>query len=411
MRIIKLLSCTTALALSATAASAGSFAVKENSASAQGMSFANYTAGANDITHIYNNPAALQRVVGDSFTIGGYAAAILPSADGDIDATGFLPGPAALSGGSVDPGENAFVPAFYIGYRINEKLAIGLSTTSPFGLATEYESGDPTDLATLAATRSELTSIVATPMISYDIANGLTVGGGFSIGYADLKFNNDVIDINGDDIIYGFVIGALVDVTPSTTFGVAWRNGFDLSTDGDANSAVLTGGVDVGASLSAEAPPVFSIGVRQGLTEDLDLLLEGQWQRWSDTDIAKIRLDNGVAIDDTFGYEDAFFVAAGVEYRASDALTLRTGAAWDETPTTNQDRSLRIPDEDRLWLSVGASYALTEHMKLDFAYSYLRTLQDPEVTIDTAANGPGVDGTAEFEADVHILSIGASVDF
>ncbi len=388
-------------------AGAGGFAVKEGSVSSQGASFAGATAGAGDITYIYQNPAALSRTTGETFTIGGGLSGIFPSADGSFEANG------VGDVGNADPAQSAIVPSLYAGFRLNPQLTVGVSTTSPFGLSTEYDGSDPA-LAQVYAEQSSLRTIVVTPMAAYDPIDWLSLGAGVQVAYADVTFDNDLLEFEGDDVTFGYTLGALIDVTDSTTLGVAWRSGLDLKADGTATGpAVLQSTLgardSTDASLSAEAPPVLSVGVRQGLTEDLDLLVEGQWQRWSDTDVAKIRGD-GVSIDDTFGYEDAFFVAAGVEYQATEQLQLRTGVAWDETPTTDEDRSIRIPDEDRVWLSIGASYQLTPRMKIDAAYSYLRTLEDPEVELEPI---PGVSpgGSAEFEAEVHILSIGGVVDF
>ncbi len=43
----------------------------------------------------------------------------------------------------LDGGENAFVPAFHYALPINDRLTIGLSVVSPFGLSTNYEMGSP----------------------------------------------------------------------------------------------------------------------------------------------------------------------------------------------------------------------------------------------------------------------------
>ncbi len=395
-----------AIALSTTSALGGSFAIKEGSVSSQGMSFANYSAGAEDITHIYQNPAALQRVTGDHMTVGVTASGIFPEADGDFDATGALGG----VGGDGSPSKDALVPGTYMGFRINPQLAVGMSITSPFGLRTEYDGGDPS-VATNEATETDLKLIVATPMISGEIMNGVTAGAGFSIAYADLTFNSAgpaSLEYRGDDLSFGFIIGMLADITETTTVGVAYRSGFKLDAEGRVGGDAISGAEFSGTNFEADAPGVASIGIKQELTETVDLSLEAQWQNWSVLDEAVISNANGLEITEAFGYEDAFYLAAGLEYEATDALKLRTGVAWDQTPTTDEDRSIRIPDEDRIWLSVGASYDLTETITIDAAYSYLKTLEDPKVDIETAGFETG---SAEFDAQVHILSIGASMDF
>ena len=61
-----------------------------------------------------------------------------------------------------------------------------------------------------------------------------------------------------------------------------------------------------------------------------------------------------------------------MQYRANQQWTLRTGAAFDESPTPNaQLRSARLPDADRTWLSLGFSYQVNRRYSVDFGYSHL----------------------------------------
>ena len=51
--------------------------------------------------------------------------------------------------------------------------------------------------------------------------------------------------------------------------------------------------------------------------------------------------------------------------------TLRAGAAWDQSPSAgNGYRTNRIPDTDRIWTSLGASYATGNH-QFDLGYAHL----------------------------------------
>ncbi len=43
-----------------------------------------------------------------------------------------------------------------------------------------------------------------------------------------------------------------------------------------------------------------------------------------------------------------------------DNWTFRTGIAFDDSPVPADKRSISIPDQDRLWLSAGATYAFNE---------------------------------------------------
>lgn len=395
---------------SAGAAHAGGFALKEGSTAAQGASFAGATAGGDDMTYAFFNPAALRAV--DGVQIAFSNSFISPS--GELD----------TSAGVFDGGQDAFLGAFYIGARVDERLVVGFSISAPFGLATEYEKGW---VGELNALRTDLRTFAFTPMISYDVSDDFTVGAGVTYLYGDLIFENRVdlvpgnaatranSELDGSGDAWGFRLGALWDVTPHATIGFAFKSGYNFEGDGELEllGPFVPGGQqnidNVGAN--GDLPPVFSIGARFEMTESFTLLAEAQWQGWSSLDVFVISVPGSDPEPDQFGYEDAFYFALGGEFDATERLTLRSGVAWDGTPTVDEFRSPRIPDGDRIWLSAGASYQLTEQFKVDFAYSYLFTYEDTPVGLDTDSGAPGDDETADVEGEVHILSIGGSYEF
>ena len=97
----------------------------------------------------------------------------------------------------------------------------------------------------------------------------------------------------------------------------------------------------------------------------------------------------------------------------TDALTLRAGAAWDQTPTQDSNvaagfygRTVRVPDEDRVWLSVGASYDDPRTSRSTPATRTCSPINDPVVALRTV---PG--GTVTYDAGAHIFSVGGSFRF
>ncbi|MDU4483253.1 MAG: outer membrane protein transport protein, partial [Enterobacter sp.] len=49
----------------------------------------------------------------------------------------------------------------------------------------------------------------------------------------------------------------------------------------------------------------------------------------------------------------------------------RSGIAFDDSPVPADKRSISIPDQDRFWLSAGATYALNENASIDAGVSYM----------------------------------------
>ena len=70
-------------------------------------------------------------------------------------------------------------------------------------------------------------------------------------------------------------------------------------------------------------------------------------------------------------YRDAYAAAVGAEYRVSDALTARGGIRFDKTPTVDGFRDTTVPDSDRLWLGLGATYQMSRKSSIDFAFNHV----------------------------------------
>jgi len=67
----------------------------------------------------------------------------------------------------------------------------------------------------------------------------------------------------------------------------------------------------------------------------------------------------------------------------SDTLTLRGGLAYDQTPTTDEHRDVRVPDASRKWVSLGLSWRPSEQAEYSFGYTHLFT-SDPAVDTTSA---------------------------
>ena len=387
---------------------AGGFALHERSAAAQGASFAGADSGGDDITFAGFNPAALGNV--ERFEFGGNASVILPDVDGKTT-TGF-------GTARIDPSDLAFVPATAVGARLTDSIVVGLTVHSPFGLTTEYPNNALDWPAAGAGLKSELINITATPLVAWNVTPELIIAAGPQIHYADATLSRaiekpgefgstapefPVGKLTGDTFAFGWQMGVLFKPRPGTTLGFSYTSGYTVDIDGKYHSPVGT----FDATAEVNLPAVFGFGIRQDITEDVRLLADLRYFDWSAFDKITIGLPEGFFdATEITDYNDAFFIAVGLEADVSDSLTLRAGAAYDDTPTTNALRSPRIPDADRIWGSVGASYQFSDSMKLDFAYSLLMP-EDSTVK----ANGTTIFSDIEYSGLIHILSLGVSMKF
>src|SRR5262245_39223234 len=203
-----------ALSVGVSVAQAGGLAVREQSTSAQGSSFAGSAAGG-DLSSMFWNPAAAGIAPWGFYTESHYAL-LIP----DATLTGTASGPGNPFPNTADIGSIAAIPASYGSYRINKDLVLALSINAPFGLATKPDpllwQGSP------VGQTAKMFTANAAPTLSYQVAPGLFIGAGLQLEYMSLKFKflgptgTATADID-DTLGVGFTGGILWQPSKSTS--------------------------------------------------------------------------------------------------------------------------------------------------------------------------------------------------
>ena len=73
-----------------------------------------------------------------------------------------------------------------------------------------------------------------------------------------------------------------------------------------------------------------------------------------------------------FDWRDTVRVGFGMEYDFLDWLTGRIGYTFDEDPTKKHHESTMLPAGDRHIIGMGVGFKLTENLRLDLAYNFIR---------------------------------------
>src|SRR5690606_27775518 len=93
------------------------------------------------------------------------------------------------------------------------------------------------------------------------------------------------------------------------------------------------------------------------------------------------------------------------EYDYSPALTLRTGIGYEISPVdAPSKRFTSIPDNDKVYLSIGASYRYSEATTFDIGYSHL-FVQDGDFVRSPPGN-PALVSSGTVESSVDLISVG-----
>lgn len=399
---------------------AGGFALREQSASSQGASFAGSAAGY-DLSSMYWNPAAVAVKSGPGFNSESHYAVIMPRAEVEVETFAGLPGFLVGNPSSGDIASPAIIGASYWSYQLNEQTFVGLSVNSPFGLVTEPQSA--TYLGSVLGRTTRLLTFNAAPTLGYKIAPGVIIGAGAQLQYGDgeLKFatglpTGPTTGFEGDGFAFGGTAGILLQPAAGTSIGLGYRSQLTQNLDGTFYTIGLPGGASLqtDAEVDIELPDIVTLSMRQSIAPNMRLLGTVEWSHWSRFEELRVVSKGigptvlGLALPGTTiatipaNWEDGWFFSLGGEYDLPSLGTLRAGIAYEISPVDSPDkRFVAIPDNDRIWLSLGATVQITPSMTADLAYTHI-FIEDGDFTRTTLA---GIPLTGNVEASTDILAV------
>ncbi len=401
--------------LSSNTVSAAGFALIEQSASSIGNAYAGAAAVAEDASTIFFNPAGMTYVQGTQLV--GALHFIKPNIKFDNKGSSSGSGrPLGDEGG--DAGSWAFLPNFYYKRDLSETVKFGFGINTPFGLKTEY---DRNWIGRFQGVKSDLKTININPSLAFKINDQLSLGFGLSAMYAEAQLTRAVnlgaaesfADIKGKDWGFGYNLGAIYQMTQDTRVGLAYRSKVHQHLDGkakfDGAAAVNNSEVTADATL----PESLSFSAFSSLNQDWDLLADVTWTRWSQFQELRIKRNNDTTLTVTpEHWRNVIRYSLGVNYKYSDTLKLRAGVAYDEEPISTEFRTVRIPGNDRKWLSMGASYQYTPSTKFDVGYAHL-FISDTKIDDNQTATLPLGNGRVrgEYKGHADILSVQLTHNF
>lgn len=407
-----------ALVASTSGAMAGGFEVREQSAFFQGTSFAGVAAGGSSLSSVFWNPAT-SYIVGSGITTDSNYSLFLPEMNVRSDAQD-LPGGAVTyvpTGQEVDFGRDAIIPASYAAYRINDKMVAAVAMNSQYGLTTK-----PDDMGwsgNYLAQTSKIFSINLNPSVSYQLMPGVTVGAGLQVQYFEVKTLRTTL-YNGndaDDIGVGATAG--INITPfrGTSIGLGYRSRVKHDIEGDfdvngPNPLIQSGDL----SLKLTTPDKVTLSLRQDLTPSARVFGTVEWTNWSVLGEVPISIPLtptgeflGLSPRLNANWEDGWFYSVGGEYDFSPKLSIRAGLAYEESPIQDaESRLIQLPDNDRVWASIGATYNWSETTKINLAYSHV-WVKDGDIERESLLGpvGGGLVGRAE-DNGADIVSVGVT---
>ena len=434
------------VALAGIAATAGAaqaargYAVGHESPSGAGVANAGGAAGALDASTIWANPAGMTRL-GSEAVVGAHL--IVPHIDFETRGSVLFNGQPVPGGEGGNGSYPVAIPNLYGVWSVSPALKLGVGVNAPYGLVTDYE---PDYVGRYSEVTTNLKTFNVNPSAALQLGGGWSVGAGLNLGYADAKLLQ-AIDfgticaaalggpacagafglvpgasdgdgkVEGDAFGAGFNLGLLYELSPGTRFGAHYRSKLDYELDLDASfnvnpnaRAFLTAAgspaafTDGGAETKLTIPETASLSAYHELDPRWAVMADVTWTRWARFDELRINFDNAQTPTNLLitDWHDVFRYSGGVAYKWSEALTLRGGLAFDESPIPTRNRGPGIPDSDRWVIAAGFGWQVTPSATLDAAYQHL-FFRDGETARVSATSSVMV---GEFHNDVDIFTLG-----
>lgn len=417
------------------AANASGFQLMEQNASGIGNAYAGSAAVAENASTIYYNPAGMMQL--QDREISGGISVVRPSFSFNNNGSSADTLNSAGSGG--EAGDWAVIPNGYASWALTKDVYVGIGFGAPFGLKTEY---DDRWIGAAQSVKFDLKTYNINPSIAYRVNDKVSLGVGLnwqkveaeyvrlartSAGYSSVKST-----MNLEDSAWGWNLGALFTLSPSTKVGVSYRSKVKYHTNGDvklssdgspAGNATATGLVNAGAAsnLSADLtmPDTFIMSVAQRLSDKWEMLGDVSWTGWSSIPKVDIMRTSGAlslnpltAKAQTLetDFRNAWRIALGANYKLNNAWKLKYGVAYDQTPVKSAGKRLTsLPDNDRVWFSLGAQWEPSKTSKLDLGVSYIY-IRDSKIDNDQTADLRGR-VTGDYEGNIWVFGAQYSMSF
>lgn len=350
---------------------------------------------------------------------------------------------------NVQGGSANIVPAINYAAPITDRIVFGFTVGVPFGLKTNYAQ---TSALRYSGTESKLSVLDLSPSLGVQITKPLSIGAGLDIARIDATLDSvgglpiipsnptlfdSVSRNNAMDWGYGWHAGLLYQFNPCTRVGLAYHSALrfnDLKGSSTligplvnlaqfVTTGVPASGIAESNNLRASTtmPPWTNFSIYHDINPCWAIdgsVVYTQWNRFND--VLTLHNVQSVGLSPTTGlptpvlidvslpqhFRNTWRFALGAIYRPLPCLHFRAGVGYDQTPTNNTDRSIRLPDGNRYAVAVGAHYQVVKPLGVDVGWTHLFI---QKVNLSSTAVTGGQASTAIGDVKSHADLVGAQL--
>lgn len=407
------------LASVSSATNAAGFQLAEYSATGLGRAYAGEAAMADNASAQWRNPAMLTYLEGTQISTG----AIYVNPNIDVDGTSA----GSIKAESHDFAHDAIIPNLYISHKYNDQFAVGVALSTNYGMETDLGA----DFA--GANFGNEASVISKELnlnVAYQLNEQVSVGGGVRYVIAEGSFGavappqtgalagTTLKYMEGDDKAWAWQVGTAWQINDAHRIGFAYKSEVALTLEGHAEGLGFNPTnptAKKAGSMELALPATAELASFHQLTEKVAVHASINWTDWSSFEklVADFPGESSELIKQE-NWKDNYRFAVGSTYQVDSKLTLRTGIAYDTSAVDEANRTATIPETDRTWLSVGASYQWSEQLSLDAGYTYIfaKDAKMHEERESPSLKDPATFG-GEFEGEVtgNVWLIGVQANY
>jgi len=291
---------------------------------------------------------------------------------------------AGQSAGTKDPWK--LLPNFFASMPLkNDRFAVGLGVTVPYGLANEWNQNSsafaqPSGAFTYTASYfSQLTTINFNPTISMKLGDKIQVGAGLDVMWSDLEFKqllsplapNLYAQAQGTGVGFGGNLGITWNVTGHQRLAVTYRSPITVNYSGTTKFNNSGGVPSTSFGSQIKFPTIVSVGYGIEVNDSLRLESDVEWIQFSRFSNLPVNIGaNALTVPSQSipeNWRDTFTAGFGGDWKFSDHWILRGGYQFYETPVPDSTFSPTIPDADQNVITVGIGWK-GKHSSLEAAY-------------------------------------------
>lgn len=379
------------LAVFSSTAPAAAFQLWEQNASGLGNAYAGSAAVADNASTVFFNPAGMTQLKGASFSAGVVAVRAIYKFNNE--------GSTLTGSNGGNAGNWIGAPNAYMSWQLSPKVFLGFGVSTPFALDTEYSGEDW--VGRTQAIKSEIKTVNYNPSVAYRVNETIALGFGVNYQTIETELTGTGSRLTADDAAWGWNAGALFTLSPAMRVGVSYRSAIDYTLEGSVNGAPPI-------KADIKLPDTFVLSVWQQVSDRWEAIGDLSYTRWNTLQsLNVVNRTSGVQVSsEAFNYDNAWRFAWGAAYKSSDALKLKFGIAYERTPLSNTDGNARVPENDRLWFTLGGQWNTGKSGTVDVGYAY-RYVKDRH--IEQSQSGSMLRG--RYDASAHVLGLQYAVAF